>query len=402
MKLAILTTGSLDDMKGIMNYVHEKALRLTHYDHSLVDAKLFFVITEYVGILRILKYKKQFHSTYYHDSDVIVKGNVEYHILLRKRSLCGALKSLIYRNFIERSFVNKVCGVLSQYDIISSHQLPCHYIAMMMKKLEGIPYVTTWHGSDICITPHKSKILFTYTREVMENASMNFFVSRGLMKMSDSISSNSNKDVIYTGPSDIFFKYSARERQVLRKQYGVDNSKVISYSGNLVPIKNVMVLPEIFKRIADRMNGLDLVFWIIGDGVLEESLKDAIVGTNINYRFFGKVLPSDMPDLMNCTDILVLPSLNEGFSLSVLEARQSGCYVVASRVGGLPESAGVDNCFALDEEFVDNITQRMEDILLNKVPYEPLPKDYSWDAAISKEINCCQSLLKKITYYESK
>jgi glycosyltransferase involved in cell wall biosynthesis len=38
--------------------------------------------------------------------------------------------------------------------------------------------------------------------------------------------------------------------------------------------------------------------------------------------------------------VLALPSITEGFGLPVLEAMQSGCPVVASTGGALPETAG--------------------------------------------------------------
>jgi glycosyltransferase involved in cell wall biosynthesis len=46
---------------------------------------------------------------------------------------------------------------------------------------------------------------------------------------------------------------------------------------------------------------------------------------------------SDMPAFLSQVDILVLPSLFEGFGVSVLEAMAAGKAVIASRVGGLEE-----------------------------------------------------------------
>jgi glycosyltransferase involved in cell wall biosynthesis len=53
-------------------------------------------------------------------------------------------------------------------------------------------------------------------------------------------------------------------------------------------------------------------------------------------RILGQVPDADMPALFRCADVLVFPSLKEGFGLVVLEAMASGVPVVVSRIAPLP------------------------------------------------------------------
>ncbi|MCD6322020.1 MAG: glycosyltransferase, partial [Clostridiales bacterium] len=53
--------------------------------------------------------------------------------------------------------------------------------------------------------------------------------------------------------------------------------------------------------------------------------------------FIGSRPHVEIPDWLNASDLLCLPSLDEGHPNIVLEALACGIPVVASRVGGIPE-----------------------------------------------------------------
>lgn len=78
-------------------------------------------------------------------------------------------------------------------------------------------------------------------------------------------------------------------------------------------------------------------FLMIGDGpgrpVLEKLARQLDLSGRLSFCGYC----TDLPRRLAGIDIFVLPSLTEGFSLTVLEAAAAGCAVVASRVGGLPE-----------------------------------------------------------------
>ncbi len=78
-------------------------------------------------------------------------------------------------------------------------------------------------------------------------------------------------------------------------------------------------------------------FLIIGDGPGRPALERLARQLGLSRRLSFCGYCTDLPQRLAGIDIFVLPSLTEGFSLTVLEAAAAGCAVVATRVGGVPE-----------------------------------------------------------------
>ena len=115
------------------------------------------------------------------------------------------------------------------------------------------------------------------------------------------------------------------------------DEKIIIFVGALRPVKGVRYLIEAMKVIIDENRTTKL--FIIGDGVERESLERLVekLGLGDHVNFIGKVPNERVPEYMIASDVFVLPSLSEGFPVTILEAMASGLPIVATNVGGLPE-----------------------------------------------------------------
>ena len=230
------------------------------------------------------------------------------------------------------------------------------------------------------------------TKQCLESAGMNLFVSKALMEVSEKIAPSAKKDVIYTGPSAIFHKYDEVKRYDLRKQFSVEDKKVVAFVGNLVPVKNPLALPEVYSLIYQKRK--DVEFWIIGDGIQYEELKGELEQRKLPYKLFGRIDPNEMPSFMNVIDVLIVPSKEEGLGLVILEARSCGAACVTARVGGMPEIVGMRNSFPHDADFSKNVATRTLEILETGNPGFEIRKEFSWEAAIDKEIGVYYELKK--------
>jgi glycosyltransferase involved in cell wall biosynthesis len=79
-------------------------------------------------------------------------------------------------------------------------------------------------------------------------------------------------------------------------------------------------------------------FLIAGDGPERPVLERQIAGLGLEARVMLLGHRNDVPTLLACCDVFVLPSLHEGLPLAILEAMNAGVPVVATAAGGIPEA----------------------------------------------------------------
>ena len=103
----------------------------------------------------------------------------------------------------------------------------------------------------------------------------------------------------------------------------------------LRPEKDVETLLRATALVIEELPAFRLK--IAGDGECSTSLRQMVddLGMALQVEFLSEV--HEVGDLLSHASLLVLPSLAEGISLSVLEAMAQGLPVVATNVGGNPE-----------------------------------------------------------------
>lgn len=118
------------------------------------------------------------------------------------------------------------------------------------------------------------------------------------------------------------FKYNEEKRTKIRNRENVSGLKVVGSVGRLAEPKNPFFAIEVAKKIFVQRN--DIVYWWIGSGPLDVSIKRYIEEENLTdkIKIFGS--RDDIIDLYQAMDAFLLPSLFEGFGLACLEAQAAG------------------------------------------------------------------------------
>lgn len=374
-KVAVLYTGNVEDRKGAIN----ATLARIEYLSRNSDYEITPMLLKNYGL---------FMSTKYLSNKVICVDGKETKVIAHYYSLLWYLIcSKLFKHIVFGRFLyGRIAKMLKNYDLVIAHSMECGYIAYLAKQKYKIPYSVTWHGSDIHTTPFNNSYVRDITKTVIENANINFFVSKSLQEISNTITEQGEKDVLYNGiDKSRFCIINKTELEDFKGQMQFNDEAInIAFVGNLVSVKNVFSLPLMFYHVQKEIQNVK--FHIIGDGPLRNQLRDSFIQNNVQVTFHGNIPNELMPKVYNCLDLVVLPSFNEGLALVSAEAISCGCKFVGSRVGGIPEVVGTENTVVIDNDFPVNMARKVVSIIKDKEYRLPDISSFNWDTAALKEI----------------
>ena len=389
-RIAVIFESSPFDRKGLFNAVHNRIKGLLGTGECWVDA--YCIHSRDNAFTRAVR-----HTPYAPVVDSVEIEGITYRMLWYRFSILDHLlvEKFGKRPCLFRRFVKTYVKYLDGYDYVIAHSFTGALFAYEAKQLYGIPYFASWHGSDVHTHPWRVQVIREDTQKVMEAAECNFFVSKALMKSAGKITLNARKEVLYNGVGEEFVKFDKARVAKAREQFGIaPGEKVVAFAGNLSAVKNVLVLPQIFKTVSEQFSE-PIHFIIAGDGKLRSQLEDEL-SSAAHISFLGNVEAEEMPALMNCVDVLVLPSLNEGLPLVCAEALKCGANVVGSDVGGIAEVIGHHNVVPHGPDFVPQFAKKVvamlearneSDDFAGQQALQQLPPEISWAKTTARELS---------------
>ncbi|MCP4652302.1 MAG: glycosyltransferase family 4 protein [Candidatus Omnitrophica bacterium] len=132
--------------------------------------------------------------------------------------------------------------------------------------------------------------------------------------------------VIYSGIDD-------KEVVGIPRQERSGKQFIIGTVGRLSPEKGQRYLVEALKCLKE----IDYRCIVIGDGPLREELLGQVEASGLSEKVEFLGFRGDVLQLMQNMDIVVVPSVNETFGITIVEAFASKKIVIASTAGGIPE-----------------------------------------------------------------
>ena len=150
-----------------------------------------------------------------------------------------------------------------------------------------------------------------------------------------------NPDRVRVVPNGIGFRdlLEAKDTGRARQRFGLGSGPLLLYVGRLEPSKGLEALLAAFEVAVRSLPEVRLA--VVGRGSERYTLKlkrmAASLGLEGKVTFTGRVGRAELCELYAASTVMVLPSLMEGFGISLAEAMAAGKPCVATKVGAVPE-----------------------------------------------------------------
>jgi L-malate glycosyltransferase len=222
-----------------------------------------------------------------------------------------------------------------RFEVVHSHDLWSNLLAIPAARLARVPVIIS-SRRDLAhlawYTPRRRKFLRhlqSLSSAVLVNSSQ---ISEQLVR-EDGFRPEFIR-VVHNGIDLDRFSHLAPDRERLFP--GLKNCTLIVCTGNMhSDIKGHPTLIEAAHRMCAKFP--DVKFVLIGNGEKRSEFESKVseLGLQRNFLFLGS--RQNVPEILACCDMAILPSQAEGFSNALLEYMAMGLPTIATKVGGNPE-----------------------------------------------------------------
>ncbi len=205
---------------------------------------------------------------------------------------------------------------------------------MLAARMRRIPYVLHIHDSTFRKTYENCNAFSRYLlKNIFGHAAGVIVLGESLRPMLHNIVDREKTYVCENAIED--FLFAGMEQISEKKEHRTPPCRLLFLS-NLMRAKGILELMDAFSRTTDTV--LELAGAIEPDPKIKTRLDAFLQAFPDRVRYHGPVQGEKKRELFLQADIFILPSYNEGQSVTILEAYACGCTVITDeRVGGLKD-----------------------------------------------------------------
>ena len=226
-------------------------------------------------------------------------------------------------------------------DVVHTHTAKAGFVGRIAARLAGVPVVLhTFHGHVFrgYFSPARTRLYILIERLGARLSTRIVTISPRLREeiAQFGVAGRERIEIIPLGFELGVFTSQARASGAFRRSLGLPtNAKLVGAVGRLVPIKNIPLLLE--AAALARQQDPDIRVVLVGDGELRDELEARSEALGLAGAVVFAGWRRDLASVYADLDAVVISSHNEGTPASLIEAMATGCPVIATRVGGVPD-----------------------------------------------------------------
>lgn len=256
-----------------------------------------------------------------------------------------------------------------------------------------VPCVLHHHGAEVISFYKKSSFISKFlVRYAVSRASLNLVLGNKWEKFIKSICDKANVEVLH----------NAVPIHNLKIINSVSNKFKISMLANLCERKGVVIALDALNRLIK--NGIDVHIHFIGGGDVDKySSLSKEMGVSNYCTFYGWVDSDEAIQCLASSDLLILPSYDEGLPMVILESMAQKVPVICTPVGSIPEVfIDREDCLFVDVGSAESLTSAIMELTSDKPlrdsiifnAFRKYEKNFSLNIYSEKLLNIYKGLLK--------
>lgn len=242
------------------------------------------------------------------------------------KSLGGKVFHIAEKNPIKRMFrLQAFLEAHPEYQIVHAHTLFSNAFHVWAAKMAKVPYrISHSHNTS---AQSKNKFiarLYHGISKIIIEKNTTHFIGCGLAAGKFLFPA---QDQVLMLPNSVDTKYFAaigeKEKEYINQEFGTTSSclKIIQL-GRLQTVKNHSFSLKIAEKLKGK--GIEFQMFFVGQGDLKKEIAAQIKEKNLTKEVLLVGLRSDISQLLAGADVMLMPSLHEGFPVVLVEAQSVG------------------------------------------------------------------------------
>ncbi len=237
---------------------------------------------------------------------------------------------------------------------------------VLLEENKKIKIITTLHGTDITLVGLEPSFLplvkFSIEKSDGVTAVSNFLKEKTITNY------QINKEIEVI-PNFVDTEiYKPKDNCEFKSHFAPKGEKVLVHISNFRPVKRVSDVIKIFHLVRQKIPSKLI---LAGDGPDRTECEKLVRELNLKEDVFFLGKQEAIVDILNASDLFLMPSQSESFGLSALEAMACGVPTITTSIGGLPELV-IHNETGYIAEIgdIERMAKYAIDLLTNPIKYK--------------------------------